>query len=145
VTEVARRIVLEPASPAVYNLDYACLLIPRFEHHFLAGDLTERMADWMQEICVAYGWRLEHIAVRPEYLQWIVSVPPSNSPSHVMRIMRQQTSDRIFVDFPRFHKENPSGDFWAPGYLIMGGGQPLSQKLIKDFIKQTRQRQGIIR
>ena len=144
-SEVARRIVLEPASPAVYNLDYACLLIPRFEHHFLAGDLTERMADWMQEICVAFGWRLEYIAVRPEHLQWIISVPPAKSPSHVMHIMRQQTSQRIFVDFPRFHKENPSGDFWAPGYLIMGGGQPLSQRLIKDFIKQTRQRQGIIR
>jgi REP element-mobilizing transposase RayT len=145
VSEVARRIVLEPASPALYNLDYACLLIPRFENHFLAGDLADRMADWMQQICVAFGWRLEYIAVRPEYLQWIASVPPAVSPSYVMRIVRQQSSERIFVEFPRFHKENPSGDFWAPGYLVMGGGQPHPQKLIKDFIKQTRQRQGIIR
>jgi REP element-mobilizing transposase RayT len=144
MTEVARRIVLEPASPAVYNLDYACLLIPRFENHFLTGDLTDRLADWMQQICVAFGWRLEHIAVRPEYLQWIASVPPAISPSHLMRIMRQQSSDRIFIEFPRYHKENPSGDFWAPGYLIVGGGQPQPQKLIKDFIRQTRQRQGII-
>ena len=143
--EGARRIVLEPASPAVYNLDYACLLIPRFEQHYLAGDLTDRLAEWMQQTCVAFGWRLEYIAVRPDYLQWIASVPPAISPSYLMRIVRQQTSDRIFVEFPRFHRENPSGDFWAPGYLIMGGGQPHPQKLIKDFIKQTRQRQGIIR
>jgi REP element-mobilizing transposase RayT len=126
------------ASPALYNLDYACLLILRFENHFLAGDLADRMADWMQQICVAFGWRLEYIAVRPEYLQWIASVPPAVSPSYVMRIVRQQSSERIFVEFPRFHKENPSGDFWAPGYLVMGGGQPHPQKLIKDFIKQTR-------
>jgi len=145
ITEVGRRIVLEPASPAVYNLDYACLLIPRFEHHYLAGDLADRLADWMQQICVAFGWRLEHIAVRPEYLQWIASVPPAMSPNYLMRNTRQQSSNRIFVEFPRFHKENPSGDFWAPGYLILGGGQPQPQKLINDFIKQTRQRQGIIR
>lgn len=143
VTEVARRIVLEPASPALYNLDYACLLIPRFDYHYLTGELADRLADWMQNICVAFGWRLEHIAVRPEYLHWVASVPPAISPGYVMRIMRQQTSDRLFVEFPRLHKENPSGDFWAPGYMIIGGGQPQPQQLIKDFIRQTRDRQGL--
>jgi hypothetical protein len=62
-----------------------------------------------------------------------------------MRIVRQQISSRIFSDFPNFARENPSGDFWAPGYLIMGGPQPHPSKLIKDFIQQTRQRQGITR
>ena len=141
----ARKIVLEPVSPALYNLSYACLLIPRFDRHYLTGDLADRVANWMQDICIAYGWRLEHIAVRPEYLQWIANVPPTVSPGFIMRIVRQQISARIFADFPRYAKENPSGDFWAPGYLIMGGPQPHPSKLIKDFIQQTRQRQGISR
>ena len=141
----ARKIVLEPVSPALYNLSYACLLIPRFDRHYLTGDLADRVTSWMQDICIAYGWRLEHIAVRPEYLQWIANVPPTVSPGFIMRIVRQQISARIYSDFPRFAKENPSGDFWAPGYLIMGGPQPHPSKLIKDFIQQTRQRQGISR
>jgi REP element-mobilizing transposase RayT len=145
VPEGARKIVLEPVSPALYNLSYACLLIPRFDRHYLTGDLADRVANWMQDICIAYGWRLEHIAVRPEYLQWIANVPPTVSPGFIMRIVRQQISSRIFSDFPNFAKENPSGDFWAPGYLIMGGPQPHPSKLIKDFIQQTRQRQGITR
>jgi hypothetical protein len=60
-----------------------------------------------------------------------------------MRIMRQQVSVKIFEDFPRFKKENPSGDFWAPGYLIMGGSHPPPVQIIKEFIAQTRQRQGL--
>jgi REP element-mobilizing transposase RayT/DNA-binding response OmpR family regulator len=143
--EGARKIVLEPVSPALYNLSYACLLIPRFDRHYLTGDLADRVANWMQDVCIAYGWRLEHIAVRPEYLQWIANVPPTVSPGFIMRIVRQQISSRIFADFPKYAKENPSGDFWAPGYLIMGGPQPHPSKLIKDFIAQTRQRQGISR
>ena len=59
-----------------------------------------------------------------------------------MRIIRQQTSEKIFTEFPRLKKENPSGDFWAPGYLIMGGTQPHPAQLVKDYIKQTRTRQG---
>jgi REP element-mobilizing transposase RayT/DNA-binding response OmpR family regulator len=143
VGEVARKIVLEPVSPAVYNLDYACLLLPRFSQHHLTGDLSERLSDLVPQVCVAFGWRLEYLSVRPEYLQWIVNVPPSTSPAYLMRSLRQQTSERIFAEFPRFKKENPSGDFWAPGYLIMGGSQPPPAQLIKDFINQTRQRQGL--
>jgi REP element-mobilizing transposase RayT/ActR/RegA family two-component response regulator len=143
ITEVARKIVLEPVSPSVYNLTYACLLVPRFTAHLLVGDLADRLAEWIPQICVAFGWRLEHISVHPDYLQWIVNVPPVTSPGYLMRILRQHTSEKIFAEFPRFDRENPSGDFWAPGYLIMGGTQSPPAQLIKEFIQQTRQRQGI--
>ena len=143
ITEMAGRNILEPASAGMYHLNYACLLVPRFSSHFMTGDLADRLGDWFPNICVAFGWRLEFMAVRPEYLQWVVSVPPNTSPGYLMRIMRQQTSEKIFNEFPRIKKENPSGDFWAPGYLIMGGSQPHPQQLVKDYIKQTRDRQGI--
>jgi len=125
MTDVAHRILLEPASPALVNLTYACLLIPRFDHHHLVGDFVDRLNEWVPQVCVAFGWRLEHISVRPEYLQWVARVPPSTAPGYIMRIVRQQTSDRIFAEFPRYKIENPSGDFWAPGYLIMGSSQLL--------------------
>lgn len=141
-TDGARKIVLEPVSPAIYNLDYACLLVPRFPQHHITGDLLDRLGEWVPQICIAYAWRLEYISVRPDYLQWIVNVPPVTAPAYLMRILRQHTSERIFAEFPRFKKENPSGEFWAPGYLIMGGSQPPPAQLIKDFIAQTRQKQG---
>ena len=138
-----RRIVLESVSSSVYDLDYSCLLVPRFPQHLLIGDLSDRLSDWVQETCIAFGWRLEYISVRPEYLQWVVNVAPTTTPGQLMRIKRQRTSEKIFDEFPRFTRENPSGDFWAPGYLILGGSQPPQIQVIKEFIAQTRQRQGI--
>jgi REP element-mobilizing transposase RayT/DNA-binding response OmpR family regulator len=137
------RIMVEPVSASLYNLNYACLLVPRFETHYLTGDLADRISEWVPNVCIAFGWRLEYLSIRPEYLQWIINVIPTTSPGHVMRVVRQQTSDRIFAEFVRLKKENPSNDFWAPGYLIMGGSQPHPQKLVRDFIRQTRQRQGL--
>ena len=142
ITEVASRVMLDPITPGLYNLTYACLLVPRFSSHYLTGDISDRLSEWLPNICIAFGWRLEYLAVRPEYVQWVVNVPPATSPGYLMRIMRQQTSEKIFVEFPRMKKENPSGDFWAPGYLIMGGTQPHPPQLVKDYIKQTRSRQG---
>ncbi len=140
---VPRKLVLESATASVYNLDYVCVLIPRFTHHLLTGELSERLGDWLPQICQAFTWRLEYISIRPEFLQWIASVPPASSPAYFMRILRQHTSEKIFLEFPRYKRENPSGDFWAPGYLIMGGTQPPPSQLIKDYIAQTRHRQGI--
>jgi REP element-mobilizing transposase RayT/CheY-like chemotaxis protein len=142
ITEVAGRVMMEPISPGLYNLTYACLLVPRFSSHYLTGDISDKLSEWLPNICIAFGWRLEYLAVRPEYVQWVVNVPPSTSPGYLMRIMRTQTSEKIFTEFTRMKKENPSGDFWAPGYLIMGGTQPHPPQLVKDYIKQTRDRQG---
>ena len=55
-----------------------------------------------------------------------------------MRIMRQHTSQRLFADFPSLAESNPSGDFWAPGYLILSGDDIPPPSLINDFIRQTR-------
>ncbi|MDX1378337.1 MAG: IS200/IS605 family transposase, partial [Anaerolineales bacterium] len=143
ITEVAGRVMLEPITAGLYNLTYACLLIPRFTSHYLTGDISDRLSEWLPDICIAFGWRLEYLAVRPEYVQWVLNVPPATSPGYLMRIMRQQTSEKIFNEFPRLTRENPSGDFWAPGYLIMGGTQPHPPALVKNYIKETRTRQGI--
>ncbi len=141
-TEAARKMTLEPTTAGLYHLTYACLLVPRFSSHYLTGDLADHISEWLPNICIAFGWRLEFLAVRPEYLQWVVNVQPNTSPGYLMRVMRQQTSEKIFMEFTRIKKENPSGDFWAPGYLIMGGTQPHPPQLVRDYIRQTRQRQG---
>jgi REP element-mobilizing transposase RayT len=141
-TQAARKLSVEPVSAGMYHLTYACLLVPRFVSHYITGDLSERMGEWLPNICIAFGWRLEYLSVRPEYLQWVVNVQPNTSPGYLMRIVRQQTSEKIFAEFPRLKKDNPSADFWAPGYLIMGGTQPHPQQLVNDYIRQTRQRQG---
>ena len=78
-------------------------------------------------------------------MQWLINVPPTTSPGYLMRIVRQHTSRRLFAEFPLLAEENPSGDFWAPGYLIMSSNQPPLPKLVKDFIHNTRVRQGIIK
>ena len=143
MTDVAHRILLESPSVSLVNLSYACLLIPRIEHHHLVGDAAARLNDWVPQLCVAFGWRLEYISVRPDYLQWIVRVPLNTAAGYVINTIRKHTSDRYFNEFPRFRVENPSGEFWARGFIVQGGSQPHPQNLIRDFIKQTRMRQGL--
>lgn len=134
---------LEGESETLHNLTYACVLIPRMPGHHLVGDLTMRLNHWVTQLSVAFGWRLEHLAIRPNYIHWIAVVPPQSSPGMMVYNLRLETSQRVFSDFPRIKRENPSGEFWAEDYLIVNGSTPLSGNIVKEFIQNVRSRQGV--
>ena len=137
------KVQLEPVYPHPYDLSYACLMIPRFDTHYLTGDIAESLRSWMKDICISFTWRLEYISVHPDYIQWILNVPPPTPPSVCIRTIRQQTSQKIFEDFPHYKNENLSRDFWAPGYFVLVGNRPHPLEMINDYIQLTRQQQGI--
>ena len=137
------KVQLEQVDARPYDLSYACLMIPRFTTHYLIGDIAEALRLWMKQICVSFAWRLEYITVHPDYIQWILNVPPPTPPSICIRTIRQQTSLKIFEDFPHFKQQNLSKDFWAPGYFVLVGNRPHPMEMINDYIQLTRQQQGI--
>ena len=134
---------MEPQPPEFASLSYTCVLVPRLPHHRLLGPLAECLSDWLPQICLAYGWRLAWQAIQPDCFEWAVVVTPVISPGIVVRLIRQLTSQRIFERYAGLAQENPSGDFWAPGYLIISGAQPPDAGLIGNYLQQTRRRQGL--
>ena len=138
-------ILLEPVSDGLYNLSYSCLLIPRFSSHHLTKDRVNLVSDCMKEIYTSYGWRLEFLEANPDYLRWTASIPPTIALSEHIDIIRKETSKRLFDDFPPFKQENLSNDYWAPGYLIMGGKKAISDQLIVEYTRQSRQKYGLLK
>ncbi len=136
-------VVLEPVVRQPYDLSYACLLIPKFSAHYLIGDIAESLREWMYQICLSFEWRLHDLRIRPEYMQWVLFVPPATAPTRCIRTVREQTSRLIFEDFPHIRRENMSQDFWAPGYLVLVGPTAHPPEMINEFISLTRQQQGI--
>lgn len=134
---------MEAAPQISTELAYACLLIPRFNDHYLTGDITKDLVKWVKDVCISYGWRLDAITIRPGYLQWIMTVPFTENPARFMKVLRQQTSQKIFEDYPRFKRKNVSLDFWAPGFSVVLGSSPQSPEEINSFILQIRRQQGI--
>ena len=135
----------EPVSDGLYNLSYSCLLIPRFGSHHLTADRVNLVSVCMKEIYTSYGWRLEYLDVKPDYLQWVASIPPTIALIDHISIVRKETSKRLFDDFPPYKQQNLSNDYWAPGYLIMGGKNSITDALVMDYTRQTREKYGFIK
>jgi REP element-mobilizing transposase RayT/DNA-binding NarL/FixJ family response regulator len=136
---------LKSVSQSYSRLTYTCLMIPRMPQHNLTGDLAEHLSQWFPQCCLAFGWRLGGLVIRPEYVQWVVEISPTISPGNMIRILRQRTSQNIFNMYSHLKNENPSGDFWAQDYLIINGLQPPTSQICHEFVDESRRRQGLQR
>lgn len=135
---------LEPLTAGSYDLHYSCVLIPRLPTHLLEGDLADKLAIWLPQLCLAFALRLESISIQPGFVQWMISMSPDASPESAVHTLETYLSERIFHEFPRLARENPSGQFWAPGFLIVNGALP-DPAVVAEYIQQTRSRQGLPR
>lgn len=136
-------VLLEPVYPESYDLSYTCLLIPRFPAHQLKGDIANYLPQWLQQVCISFGWRLEFVNVDPGYFQWSISVLPATPPGRFMQQIRYDTSELILSHFGRIKQENLSNDFWAPGYLVVLGTRPHPKEMVEQYIRLTRRQQGL--
>ena len=133
----------ESHSVGQVNLSYTFLLIPRFPSHYLTNSLAKKLAEWIQNLCLAFGWRLDRMTIRPLYMSWSIIAPPTIAPNKIIARIRKETSKRIMKDLPFYFQENPSNDFWAPGYLLMNENFSPSKPMVTEYIKQTRRYQGL--
>lgn len=134
---------LEPESASYFNITYVCVLIPRMPDHHLIQELARHLEKWMFQICVSFDWRLEQLAIRPDYMQWKVRVHSATAPRFLMQIITRITSQRIFENFASLSESNPSGEFWAPGWMVVTSENPPTPQMVQDFIANTRRRQGL--
>jgi REP element-mobilizing transposase RayT len=134
-------IILEAVKGNPYDLSYTCLLLPMYSSDLLLDDVAISLQAKMEQICISFGWQLEFLSIKADYLHWTLRVPPATSTAYFMQVIREQMSRHILADFPRFMQKNPSNDFWAPGYLIFWGSQPHPVEIIQKFIHQTRKHQ----
>jgi REP element-mobilizing transposase RayT/DNA-binding NarL/FixJ family response regulator len=126
------------------DLQYSFVFVPRLPSHQLDGDLGDKLGEWLPQLCIAFAWRLESISIQPNFMQWTVSLPADIPVDSVAQTLDKYLSERVFEEFPKLRRDNPSGQFWAPTVLILNASS-VPAASITEFIQETRARQGLPR
>jgi putative transposase len=130
---------------ALYNLTYTFVWVPKFPKTRLAGDIATLLDEWIRHNALAYDWRVERVEVRPECVALVINCPPTTAPEALVTVLKRTTSEKVFAEYPSVAADHAGGDFWAPGYLLIGAGQTPTPQQIDDFIAYTRRGQGLNR
>jgi REP element-mobilizing transposase RayT len=134
--------VSDAEASGITQATYTCVIVPRSPLIHLAGNISDMLSEWVPQLCHSFGWRLDSMVVRFEYMQWTVTIAPSVSASDMIRILREHTSQRIFQNLPRLKPRNSAEEFWANGYLIVNGVEPPASEVLHDYIDQVHKRQS---
>jgi REP element-mobilizing transposase RayT len=118
--------------------DVTLYLAPRATSHFLVGGLAHQIRRWLPEICQTYGWELEGLSVRPDYLRWTLRDFPEVLIREMLQIIRGKTTQRIFRVYPNLRDGAAPDDFWAPGYLVDLQDRDFSTRSLMAHIAQGR-------
>jgi len=117
--------------------DVTFYLVPRRDGHHLVGEPSQRLRTWLPAICDKYGWELASLSVRPEYLTWTLRDFPESLISEMLRILRKETSQRIFNLFPEYQASDQGRDVWAPGYLMELGHHEFTMQVLMAHIAES--------
>ena len=141
------KVQLEPINLAQqepkYYLPFTAILLPRFPHHRLTGSLANKLENWLKDLCVAWGWRVDQIDLRSEFLRFTISLSPDIAPAQAVQHLANNLSSRILDAFPGLTDDLPSGQFWTKSYLLTAGSDVGKERLAL-FIETTRKDQGLV-
>jgi REP element-mobilizing transposase RayT len=118
--------------------DITFYLVPRQVRHCILGELAQRLRNWFPGICKTYGWQLDTLSVRPDYLKWRLRDFPDALIHEMLEIVRARTSQRIFRVFPNLKAGNPTRDFWSQGYLVDRQNRDFSTQILIAHIAKGR-------
>jgi REP element-mobilizing transposase RayT len=133
---------LDPITHYYHHLSYICVLVPRLEEHQLKGAIGDDLRHWLKQLCLAFGWRLTQLDLNPGYLQWVMIASPGVAPATLIKKIQEHTSRRLFQSYPHLEDQNPSGEFWAVGCVLISGRKLLPDALINKIISNIRIQQG---
>lgn len=136
-----KEILLEVISQDQYALSYTFFIIPEKPSFELTGELAETLPRWLGELCENNGWKLEFVTVKPNYLQWALTVSTSVMTSQVVIQVRTELS-KLIVDLNKDEADvSDLPDMWAPGYLILHGLHQDPSGIIEQYINLVRDQQ----
>ena len=141
VNDLNEDVLLEVVSQDQYALSYTFFIIPELPSFELTGELAESLPGWLSEVCTHKGWKLEFVTVKPNYLQWALTVSTSVIASQVVIQMRSELSMLILDSKMETVDMKGSTDLWAHGYLLLHGLHQDTSGIIEQYIRLIREQQ----
>ena len=141
VNELNEKVLLEVVSQDQYALSYTFFIIPELPSFELTGDLVDLLSEWLSDLCAQKGWKLEFVTVKPNYLQWALTVSTSVIASQVVIQVRTELTKLVLDSNKTAMDLKGPTDLWAHGYLLLYGLHQDTSGIIDQYIRLIRDQQ----
>jgi len=124
------------SSYAVYRCEYHFVWVPKYRYHVLVKDVKPRLKEILVELCNWLDITIIEGAIRSDHVHMYLSVPPKHGPSHVMKILKGKSAERLREEFPELRRKYWGMHIWARGYFVSTVG--VDREIIKQYVRQQQ-------
>ena len=133
--------VLRRTSHAVYDTTYHIVWCPKYRKKLFAQNwLRERVVELFREIAEEYEYEIVEMEVAEDHVHLMMSFPPRNSISEVVRTLKSISARELFREYPSIKKKLWKGEMWEDGYFARTVGDKLTKTIIEKYIKHHREK-----
>ena len=126
---------------SVYLMTYHLVFVTKYRKPVISDEIGDFMKILCSEICKEHGGELISAESDTDHLHLLISMPPQERPSDVIRVLKTQTSKKIHLnaEYDKYVKQYLLGDvsLWGPSYFIATTGGVTLDK-IKEYVESQR-------
>ncbi|HYA40696.1 MAG TPA: IS200/IS605 family transposase, partial [Syntrophobacteraceae bacterium] len=102
----------------------------------LVKEVKPRLKEILVELCNWLDITIIEGAICSDHVHMYLSVPPKLAPSHVMKMLKGKSAERLREEFPDLRKRYWGMHMWARGYFVSTVG--IDSEVIKKYVKEQQ-------
>ena len=122
------------SSHAVHRCEYHFVWVPKYRYQVLVKDIKPLLKEILTELCEWLDIIIMEGAICSDHIHLYVSVPPKYAPSHVMKILKGKSAQRLRKEFPELAQRYWGMHIWARGYFVSTVG--IDRDVIRKYVKE---------
>ena len=124
-----------------YKIEYHFVWVTKYRYRVLTGDVGLRVRELVRQSCEQLEIEIMRGVVSKDHIHLLVSVPPTLSPSEIMRRIKGRSSSKLFQEYPLLKKRYWGQHFWARGYFCVTAGE-LTKEMISEYLEHHFERKS---
>lgn len=123
---------------STYNLNYHIVLVTKYRHKVIIGEVEAFVKQQISEICVQYGWEMLALKCMPDHVHLFVSAPPKVAPLGIASTIKSILAIDVFRKFTVLKQQKFWGSgLWSDG-TYYGSAGSVSAEIIKKYIEEQK-------
>ena len=117
------------------NLVYHLVCVVKYRRDVLTESVTNTIVNVCMEIQEKYGINFIEIGTDVNHIHYLLQTPPKYSPTQIVTMIKSLTARIVFEMNPEVKTKLWGGEFWSDGYWMVTVSQNVSEKVIKEYVK----------
>lgn len=125
-------------SHSVYNLNYHLVMVTKYRHKVLNGEIAEFCKTQIGEICTKCGWEVLALEVMDEHIHLFVSAPPKVAPLGIVSTVKSILAVKVFTTFKTLKQQYSWGSGLFSDGAYYGSAGTMTAQTIKKYIEEQK-------